>query len=480
GYDNKTGIGNTFIGENAGYDNTTGSNNTYLGREAGDDNNGSNNTYIGRGAGGGFFGSVSNNVFLGYQAGFNESGSNRLYIANSNTANPLIYGEFDNNLLRINGTLQIGNTYAFPTTDGTSGQVLQTNGSGSLIWTTPAAASTPTLISDTDNDTRIQVENNGNDQDSIQLFLVGTERATLSTNTSGPAKLSFPNNNGNVIIGDQAGTATTTGVANTFLGFLAGSKTTTAERNTFVGGGAGRDNTTGQLNTYIGVDAGRDNTTGNNNTYLGLNAGLQNNGSGNVFIGYLAGSQATAASNRLYIDNSNTTTPLIYGEFDNNRVGINRVATTNTLEVNGEASKATAGDWLANSDARLKKNIQSLSSEQMLEKLLQLQGITYEWNDTLTGYPRPIGTQYGFTAQNVQDIFPTLVKEDAQGYLQTAYGTYDAMYVEAIRALVERNQRLENNQQKLTAENEALKRRLDRIEAMLTTPATNVSAETEK
>ena len=32
-------------------------------------------------------------------------------------------------------------------------------------------------------------------------------------------------------------------------------------------------------------------------------------------------------------------------------------------------------------------------------------------------------------------VFPTLVEEDAKGYLQTAYGTYDAMMVEAIRYL---------------------------------------------
>ena len=34
-----------------------------------------------------------------------------------------------------------------------------------------------------------------------------------------------------------------------------------------------------------------------------------------------------------------------------------------------------------------------------------------------------------------REVFPTLVREDNTGYLQTAYGTYDAMTVEAIRAL---------------------------------------------
>jgi len=53
----------------------------------------------------------SGNVFLGYTAGYNETGSNKLYIDNSNTATPLIYGEFDNNILTINGNLEVIGPY---------------------------------------------------------------------------------------------------------------------------------------------------------------------------------------------------------------------------------------------------------------------------------------------------------------------------------------------------------------------------------
>ena len=47
----------------------------------------------------------SGNVMIGYAAGESETGSNRLYIANSNTATPLIFGEFaasPNAVLRFN------------------------------------------------------------------------------------------------------------------------------------------------------------------------------------------------------------------------------------------------------------------------------------------------------------------------------------------------------------------------------------------
>jgi hypothetical protein len=67
--------------------------------------------------------------------------------------------------------------------------------------------------------------------------------------------------------------------------------------------------------------------------------------------------------------------------------------------------------------------------------MLALKGINYYWTDTVTGSKRPTQLQYGFTAQNIQDVFPILVEEDSLGYLQTAYGTYDAMYIESMRAL---------------------------------------------
>jgi len=67
---------------------------------------GNNNTFIGLGAG------FSNrtgtgNIFLGFTAGYNETGSNKLYIDNSHTSTPLIYGEFYNKILTINGNLRV-------------------------------------------------------------------------------------------------------------------------------------------------------------------------------------------------------------------------------------------------------------------------------------------------------------------------------------------------------------------------------------
>ena len=124
GYSNTTGYSNTFLGCDAGHTNTTGNTNTFLGYNAGYANTiGYSNVFLGYLAGysnatghhnislgyqAGYSNTDgSNNVFLGSRAGYNERGSNRLYIHNSENNDPLIYGEFDRRILKINGALTI-------------------------------------------------------------------------------------------------------------------------------------------------------------------------------------------------------------------------------------------------------------------------------------------------------------------------------------------------------------------------------------
>jgi len=104
---NNTADYNTFLGSSAGEDNTTGTSNTFLGYYAGNSNTeGSYNTFFGYRAG--YYNTEGDsNVFIGYTAGYNETGSNKLYIDNRSTSKPLIYGEFDNDLVKIHGTLEM-------------------------------------------------------------------------------------------------------------------------------------------------------------------------------------------------------------------------------------------------------------------------------------------------------------------------------------------------------------------------------------
>ncbi len=126
----------------------------------------------------------------------------------------------------------------------------------------------------------------------------------------------------NVFIGTEAGTANITGGSNVHIGQGAGWKAN-ASNNTFVGTLAGQNTSSGTSNTFLGLQAGNGNTGGSYNVAIGNGAGFTNQtGSGNIFIGHYAGWSETG-SNKLYIDNSNTTTPLLYGDFASNYLTIN-------------------------------------------------------------------------------------------------------------------------------------------------------------
>lgn len=133
-YYNETGWYNTAVGANSLRSNEDGWSNTAVGFEALYSNTfGTNNTVLGTRAG--FNNSLgSGNVFLGQRAGYNETGSDKLYIDNSDATSPLIYGEFDTDLLAINGTLRVN--------DGTQadGSVLTSDASGNASWQAPVTA----------------------------------------------------------------------------------------------------------------------------------------------------------------------------------------------------------------------------------------------------------------------------------------------------------------------------------------------------
>ncbi len=103
--------GATYIGHNAGNNTTDGTYNTFLGQAAGYSiTSGDDNLALGMNAG--YSNSTGNsNIFIGHDAGYNETGSNKLYIDNTNTANPLIYGDFSTDSLAVNGTITADSIY---------------------------------------------------------------------------------------------------------------------------------------------------------------------------------------------------------------------------------------------------------------------------------------------------------------------------------------------------------------------------------
>jgi hypothetical protein len=125
---------NCFYGDNSAF-NLTGfsSRNTWFGAETGRGGTGSVQ-----------YGPVSDTVYLGYRAGRDNTTSSRLFIAVTETASPLVYGEFNNSLIRINGSFETTNQVRVGTTtvaaNGTKAIIFGDNGGTDPTVSTGRAA----------------------------------------------------------------------------------------------------------------------------------------------------------------------------------------------------------------------------------------------------------------------------------------------------------------------------------------------------
>ncbi len=144
----------------------------------------------------------------------------------------------------------------------------------------------------------------------------GTTRNTFIGGGSGL----YNSGNYNFFGGWRSGYNSGNGSHNVFLGSNSGNSAD-GSNNTFIGYASGYKND-GNGNLFAGMDAGYNGTTGSNNVFLGFRSGYLATGSSNVFLGNQAGFNETG-SNLLYIDNSSTASPLIWGDFASDIVNIN-------------------------------------------------------------------------------------------------------------------------------------------------------------
>ncbi len=313
---------------------TAGSYNTFLGYRAGGTLNDDTGYNLLVGYQSGWNCTGGNNVFLGYRSGYQEGGSNKLYIENSWNTSPLIYGEFDNDYVKINGNFEVtGTLYDDDHDAGTSGQVLSSTGTGTDWVDNPGATEIDDLTNGKTGGYSVFLgQSAGNADDGSNHFNTGIGYGTLQAVTGGS----------NTAMG-YFSAKSTTGSSNTSMGAYSLYHNTTGQSNVAIGRNSINWSSTGSNNTAIGYDAGYG-SNGNNitgNTFIGYNAGFSAAGSYNIFIGNRAG-ENEAGSSKLYIENSNSTSPLIGGDFSTNKVTINDVlilaprSTAPTAPTNGE------------------------------------------------------------------------------------------------------------------------------------------------
>ncbi|MBL1214958.1 MAG: hypothetical protein D8M61_16575 [Ignavibacteriae bacterium] len=108
------------------------------------------------------------------------------------------------------------------------------------------------------------------------------------------------------------------------------------------------------------------------------------------------------------------------------------------VEVNG--SGIVSGDWTVSSDKRLKKNIKSLVSSS--DKIMKLRPVIYEMRKD--EYPErnlPKGRQIGLIAQEVEVLFPEIVRTDSEGFKSINYSKLSVLLIDVTK---KQNKKIKN------------------------------------
>ena len=375
---------------------------------------------------------------------------------------------FGNENLTTTGTLTAGTlTIGSGSIDDTSGSLalgstnltgVGTIGSGVITSTGDVIAGSDLISGDTiawTDDTNTYFDHPS--ADTIRVITGGAVAATfnssqgtvvagiLSTTSAGTSNFRAGVNAGNsiesggnynVVVGDEAGTAITTGDNNVMIGYsagllvntatdctivgsLAGDAATTASGITLVGNKAGGGLTTGGDNTAIGKQAlkvategsgntavGKDaleatttasdntavgkfsltlNTEGSGNTAIGVGSGKAvNTGVNNSFVGNDVGYNLTTGDANVYIGYNNTASAV--GVDNELLIGTNaNGGGTNTARFQTSGGSATLGldgsdtSWAAASDSRLKKDV--ADSTVGLSFVNDLRPVTFKWQN---------------------------------------------------------------------------------------------------
>jgi len=152
------------------------------------------------------------------------------------------------------------------------------------------------------------------------------------------------------------------------------------------------------------------------------------------------------------------------------------------LDMDSSGNVHASGTVTQSSDVRLKRDIHPIDGA--LDAVTGLQGVTYYWKDS----EKEQSKQIGLIAQDVEKVFPEVVKTDAEGFKSVAYQNLVAPLISALREvrqwMFEKDDQIQalhrevasvkaestvkdQKIQKLEKEIEGMKTRLDRIEKSL-------------
>jgi hypothetical protein len=335
-----------------------------------------------------------------------------------------------------------GTAFSLPTSDGSNGQALITNGSAVLSFGSAGASTIGALT-----DVTLDATNFTNS------FLL-----QLNSDGSAPGTGTLSTANNNIGIGKNVFAALTSGQQNTCIGET-GNTLTSGSNNTLVGHGAGNSITTGSMNMGFGkgaidgfdtesnnigigenalggpVAGGEKNvaiggtaldavTSGDDNTALGYNTGADlTTGSNNVFIGRDAGKTTTTGSQNIFIGidlnglsgGAGTQEIVIGDSFQpgaNNRFSFGKAS--NVVYNNFDSDNS----WTRSSDERIKRNIQNDTLG--LNFINDLRTVTFQWKDS-RDVPKELTQSYNAENKMNMDItMHGMIAQEVKAALDTA------------------------------------------------------------
>ena len=347
-----TGSFNVAVGRKTLYNNTIGEYNTAVGHEALNKNvDGDNNTAIGynalytlepsNGAGantavgmnaGRLATTGTGNVFMGYNAAYNIT----------DTVDNVIIGKLAGEDNNENYNVFIGSEAAMNATSVASSVAIgrQAMGVGAAQGNDNVAIGYRSMY-----DLTTGVENVAVGHFSLPNITTGYANVSVGRNSLNSNSLSSRN----TAVGHSALQAfTETGeMGNVGIGYGAMNSVQTGSSNVAIGYYAlkGNNGVDSDYNVAIGSSALNNDNGGDSNVAIGYKAGFSNTtGTGNVFIGHLSASGATATdSNKLFIHNTNGT-PLIGGDFSTPQIDLN-----GTVELGGALQRTDGSLFAINS-----------------------------------------------------------------------------------------------------------------------------------
>ena len=417
-------------------------------------------------------------------SGWNSA--DRLFVIGNGTGNTT-----RSNALIIfkDGTMNINDAYTMPAADGSASQVLTTDGAGNVSWGVPSSGTDDqNIVGSALTGTNLTIGIEGGSSDTVDLTSLsqtGLEKITEGSNSGWRLVGAIPAHYGD--IGTEAvdfsfssNFSTTNGatgnystafgynnVASNFASVAYGYQTT-ASGNSSIAIGA-NSIASGDVCTAIGHTAlatGHTSTaigaqvTSNGDAATAIGFGCQANGNWSTALGYLTHSDADYSTAMGYEARASANVSTALGFYTTSQafaetaigmyntlaiapdgsswVGNDRlfvigngtgVATPNDALIVFKNGNATlSGTLTQSSDLTLKNTIKPL--EMSLANIAKIGGYSYFWKDTMR---RGDERQIGLIAQEVEAIYPELVRKDGNGKLTLNYSGLVPVLLEATK-----------------------------------------------